>query len=396
MSHKAHGVITIVGGGLAGSEAAWQAASRGVPVTLHEMRPVRPTAVHKTDRLAELVCSNSFRGDKLDNAVGLLKEEMRRLGSLVMRAAEASRVPAGAALAVDRERFARDRHRRDRTVIRSSRSSAKRSTSIPESTRARSGDRRDRSADVRRAVGRHRARSSAASICTSTTRSARSCWPRSIDRDEGVPAVAVGSEPPASGVGRYDCRRALRRRSAGPACGVDDGEGDYLNCPMTRDEYERFYDALIARRVGDGPRLRQGEVLRRLPADRGDGASRRRHAAVRADEAGRPRRSAHRPRAVRRRAAAAGQPRRRSLQPGRLPDADQMGRAGARAAADSRPRAGRVRPLRHGAPQHLRQRPDRAAPRRGRCARGRRCSSRARCRASRATSSRRPRGCSPG
>src|SRR5438309_2144271 len=98
--------ITIIGGGLAGCEAAWQAASRGVPVTLHEMRPVRPTAVHKTDRLAELVCSNSFRGDKLDNAVGLLKEEMRRLGSLVMRVAEESRVPAGAALAVDREKFA--------------------------------------------------------------------------------------------------------------------------------------------------------------------------------------------------------------------------------------------------------------------------------------------------
>src|SRR5438552_1977849 len=99
-------MLTIIGGGLAGSEAAWQAASCGVPVTLYEMRPVRATAVHKTDRLAELVCSNSFRGDKLDNAVGLLKEEMRRLDSLVMRAAEASRVPAGAALAVDRERFA--------------------------------------------------------------------------------------------------------------------------------------------------------------------------------------------------------------------------------------------------------------------------------------------------
>src|SRR5438309_4800476 len=98
--------VRIVGGGLAGAEAAWQVASRGIPVTLYEMRPVRPTAVHKTDHLAELVCSNSFRGDKLDNAVGLLKEEMRRLGSLVMRAAEASRVPAGAALAVDRERFA--------------------------------------------------------------------------------------------------------------------------------------------------------------------------------------------------------------------------------------------------------------------------------------------------
>src|SRR6476660_5170060 len=99
-------MVHIIGGGLAGTEAAWQVASRGVPVTLFEMRPVRPTLVHKTDGLAELVCSNSFRGDKLDNAVGLLKEEMRRLGSLVMRAAEASRVPAGAALAVDREQFA--------------------------------------------------------------------------------------------------------------------------------------------------------------------------------------------------------------------------------------------------------------------------------------------------
>src|SRR6188508_386891 len=98
-------MVRIIGGGLAGSEAAWQAASCGVPVTLYEMRPLQPTAVHKTDRLAELVCSNSFRGDKLDNAVGLLKEEMRRLGSLVMRAADANRVPAGAALAVDRERF---------------------------------------------------------------------------------------------------------------------------------------------------------------------------------------------------------------------------------------------------------------------------------------------------
>src|SRR5258705_1212619 len=97
--------VRIVGGGLAGSEAAWQAASLGVPVTLHEMRPVRPTAVHKTDRLAELVCSNSFRGDKLDNAVGLLKEEMRRLGSLIMRAAHEHRVPAGAGRPPDTARL---------------------------------------------------------------------------------------------------------------------------------------------------------------------------------------------------------------------------------------------------------------------------------------------------
>src|SRR5215212_3130830 len=74
-------MVHIIGGGLAGCEAAWQAAERGVAVTVHEMRPVRATAVHKTGGLAELVCSNSFRGDKLDNAVGLLKEEMRRLGS---------------------------------------------------------------------------------------------------------------------------------------------------------------------------------------------------------------------------------------------------------------------------------------------------------------------------
>src|SRR5690242_3069949 len=99
-------MVRIIGGGLAGCEAAWQAASLGVPVTLHEMRPSKATAVHKTDRLAELVCSNSFRGDKLDNAVGLLKEEMRRLDSIVMRVADRVRVPAGAALAVDREKFA--------------------------------------------------------------------------------------------------------------------------------------------------------------------------------------------------------------------------------------------------------------------------------------------------
>ena len=98
-------MIHIIGGGLAGSEAAWQAAELGVDVTIHEMRPVRPTAVHQTDGLAELVCSNSFRADKIDNAVGLIKEEMRRLGSIVMRAADVARVPAGAALAVDRHVF---------------------------------------------------------------------------------------------------------------------------------------------------------------------------------------------------------------------------------------------------------------------------------------------------
>src|SRR2546430_14269199 len=94
--------VHIIGGGLAGSEAAWQLASRGVPVVLHEMRPVRTSPVHKTESLAELVCSNSFRSDEREtNAVGLLHEEMRRLGSLIMRLGDAHQVPAGGALAGD-------------------------------------------------------------------------------------------------------------------------------------------------------------------------------------------------------------------------------------------------------------------------------------------------------
>jgi methylenetetrahydrofolate--tRNA-(uracil-5-)-methyltransferase len=99
--------IHIVGGGLAGSEAAWQIAQRGVPVIIHEMRPVRGTDAHKTDRLAELVCSNSFRSDDREtNAVGLLHEELRRADSLIMRMGDTNQVPAGGALAVDREGFA--------------------------------------------------------------------------------------------------------------------------------------------------------------------------------------------------------------------------------------------------------------------------------------------------
>ncbi|MCB1447833.1 MAG: methylenetetrahydrofolate--tRNA-(uracil(54)-C(5))-methyltransferase (FADH(2)-oxidizing) TrmFO, partial [Rhizobiaceae bacterium] len=99
--------IHIVGGGLAGSEAAWQIAGRGIPVILHEMRGLRMTDAHKTDRLAELVCSNSFRSDDATaNAVGVLHAELRFAGSVVMAAADANQVPAGGALAVDREGFA--------------------------------------------------------------------------------------------------------------------------------------------------------------------------------------------------------------------------------------------------------------------------------------------------
>jgi len=239
--------IRIVGGGLAGSEAAWQAASRGVPVTLHEMRPVRATAVHKTDRLAELVCSNSFRGDKLDNAVGLLKEEMRRLGSLVMRAADASRVPAGAALAVDRERFSETitstlQQHPLITIVRDE------VAAVPEST--------DRepviiatgpltsaalSADLARLVGSdHLYFYDAISpivLAETIDRSKvfrASRWDRSLRGGRGAESREAFS--PAAG----------EKTGTDPlTCGVDDGQGDYLNCPLTREEYEQFYDALV-------------------------------------------------------------------------------------------------------------------------------------------------------
>src|SRR5215510_411372 len=107
MSADRSSPVHVIGAGLAGSEAAWHLAQAGVPVVLHEMRPDRPTEAHQTANCAELVCSNSLRSDDAENnAVGLLHEEMRRAGSLILAAADAHRLPAGGALAVDREGFA--------------------------------------------------------------------------------------------------------------------------------------------------------------------------------------------------------------------------------------------------------------------------------------------------
>lgn len=99
--------VTVIGAGLAGCEAAWQLAERGIKVKLYEMKPEKKSPAHVADTFAELVCSNSLRSDELANAVGLLKEEMRRLNSLIISCADATRVPAGGALAVDREGFSR-------------------------------------------------------------------------------------------------------------------------------------------------------------------------------------------------------------------------------------------------------------------------------------------------
>lgn len=257
--------ITVVGGGLAGSEAAWQAASRGVAVVLHEMRPLRPTAVHRTDGLAELVCSNSFRGDKLDNAVGLLKEEMRRLGSVVMRAADETRVPAGAALAVDRDLF---------------------------------------SSRVTEAIASHPLISIRRGEVTSIPSSADgpvilATGPLTSDALSREIAALVGSDhlyfydaisPIVSGesldrskvyrASRWNRSLAPRRDhdlSSGreqPVCGIDDGQGDYLNCPFTRDEYARFHDALMtAEKAGlhefDEPRFFEGCLPIEVMAARG-------------------------------------------------------------------------------------------------------------------------------
>jgi len=224
-------VVHVVGGGLAGSEAAWQAASRGVRVVLHEMRPVRATPVHKTDRLAELVCSNSLRADKIDNAVGLLKEEMRRLGSLVMRAADASRVPAGAALAVDRDRF----------------------------SEAITGEveRHPLISLVREEVTRIPDDPSMFPLIVATGPLTSEALSRDVAALVGQEHLyfydAISPIVLAESIDRSKVFRASRwGRSLGtpssPAvsCGVDDGQGDYLNCPLTRDEYEAFHAAIVS------------------------------------------------------------------------------------------------------------------------------------------------------
>src|SRR5262249_27312168 len=110
MTHSPDSVVHVVGGGLAGCEAAWQLAQRGHDVVVHEMRPIRPTPAHKTERLAELVCSNTFNSTQTSNAHGLLKAEMRLLDSAILRAADAARVPGGSALTVDRDLFSGTMH----------------------------------------------------------------------------------------------------------------------------------------------------------------------------------------------------------------------------------------------------------------------------------------------
>jgi methylenetetrahydrofolate--tRNA-(uracil-5-)-methyltransferase len=210
--------VHVIGGGLAGSEAAWQLAQAGVPVELHEMRPLRATAAHKTDGYAELVCSNSFRSDdKEHNAVGLLHAEMRRLGSLIMRTADSQQVPAGGALAVDRDGFS------------NAVSAALASQPLITLTRGEVALPPEEWDSVIIATGPLTSPDLAATVRSLTGEDALAFF------DAIAPIVHCESIDldTAWFQSRYD--------KAGPG-----GSGaDYINCPLTREQYDAFIDALI-------------------------------------------------------------------------------------------------------------------------------------------------------
>lgn len=203
--------VNVVGAGLAGSEAAYQIAERGIKVNLYEMRPVKQTPAHHTDKFAELVCSNSLRADTLTNAVGVLKEEMRTLNSVIIRSADDCRVPAGGALAVDRHEFAanvtnRVKNHPNVTVI------TEEVTEIPEGITV-----------------------IATGPLTSPSLSEKLKELTGEDYLYFYDAAAPIIEKESIDMDKV----YLKSR-------YDKGEAAYLNCPMTEEEFDRFYEALLA------------------------------------------------------------------------------------------------------------------------------------------------------
>src|SRR3954451_10954387 len=220
MSDERFQAVHVVGGGLAGAEAAWQAAAFGVPVVLHEMRPLRTTAAHNTAALAELVCSNSFRSDDREhNAVGLLHEEMRRLGSLIMHTADLHQVPAGGALAVDREGFA---------------------AAVTAALAAHP------LIDIRREEVATLPCADWESVIIATGPLTSPALAEAITKLTGEDALAF-FDAIAPIVHRDSIDMSIawlqsRYDKAGPG-----GSGaDYVNCPLTREQYQAFIDALLA------------------------------------------------------------------------------------------------------------------------------------------------------
>lgn len=205
--------ISIIGAGLAGSEAAWQAAQRGAEVTLYEMRPEKQTPAHKTGGFAELVCSNSLRGAGLENAVGVLKEEMRRLGSLIMAAADATRVPAGGALAVDRHGF---------------------SDYITQRIEAH-----PQIHVVRTEVQKVPLSEDMVTIVASGPLTEGALADDIAQRTGGDSLYFYDAAAPIVSLESVDMTKAYRASRYGK------GEAAYINCPMTEEEYRAFYEALV-------------------------------------------------------------------------------------------------------------------------------------------------------
>ena len=220
--------VHIAGGGLAGCEAAWQLAERGFSVVLHEMRPLRSTPAHRTDLLAELVCSNTFKSTETSNAHGLLKAEMRAIGSLILRAADEARVPGGSALAVDRDVFSAAVHR---WVSAHPRIEIVRDevTELPSPGIVATGP-----------------LTSDALSATIQTR----LGVDSLAFYDAIAPIVAGESIDPSIVFRAS-RYGKETMSAADAAGSEGGpalagEGAYVNCPFTREQYEGFLDALIA------------------------------------------------------------------------------------------------------------------------------------------------------
>jgi methylenetetrahydrofolate--tRNA-(uracil-5-)-methyltransferase len=212
--------VHVIGGGLAGSEAAWQLAKAGVPVTLHEMRPERQTEAHKTDGLAELVCSNSFRSDDFEaNAVGLLHEEMRRSGSIIMASADAHKLPAGGALAVDRDGF---------------------SAAVTEALTTHPLVRIERGEVAGLPPEDWR------SVIVATGPLTSEALAREVDALTGQEELAffdaIAPIVHAESIDMDVCWRQSRYDKVGPG-----GTGaDYINCPLDKAQYDAFIEALLA------------------------------------------------------------------------------------------------------------------------------------------------------
>jgi methylenetetrahydrofolate--tRNA-(uracil-5-)-methyltransferase len=350
--------VSIIGGGLAGCEAAWQLARRGVPVDLYEMRPIRGTEAHLTDSLAELVCSNSFRNATLETAVGLLKEEMRQLGSLIMRVADANRVPAGACLAVDRIHFAAG-------VTRA----------VEELPNVRL---------VREEVTELPAGLTIVATGPLTSPALSAAMRSALGTDHLYFYDAIA---PIVSVDSVDMDVAWKASRYGK------GGEDYINCPLDRAQYYAFVEAVTAAEkvpTRDFERCVYFEGCMPIEEMARRGRETLAFGPMRPVGLGRP---ARRQAPVRVRPAPPGRRRGPAVQHGRLPDQDDVPGAAARVPHDPGPRARRVRAPGQPAPQHVRQRAGVAhavAQVIGR----KRSSSRASWSASRGTSNRRPPACS--